>query len=66
MMATLLEPALLLLIWQGVWALDIPLEGESATSSFIVVTGSHLKLYLCPCSPTAPYHNKTVDEGPHR
>lgn len=32
-MGTLVEPAqlllLLLLLWQGVWALDIPLEGGS-------------------------------------
>lgn len=30
-MVTLVEPALLLLVWQSVWALDIPLEGESVT-----------------------------------
>lgn len=31
------EPALLLLLlllWQSVWALDVPLEGESVTQSF--------------------------------
>ncbi len=30
-MGTLVKPALLLLLWQSVWTLDVPLEGESVT-----------------------------------
>lgn len=30
-MGTLVEPALLLLLWHSVWAFDVPLEGECVT-----------------------------------
>lgn len=30
-MGTLVEPALLLLLWQSVWAFDVPLESEFVT-----------------------------------
>lgn len=58
-MRTLVEPALLLLlIWQGVWALDIPLEGESATSSSFYF--HHQILFKMVCVPPAVRQPPTI------
>lgn len=71
-MGTLVEPALMLLLWQGVWALDIPLEGESVICviqykiNTIFSLVSNKPLYHSACSQAAPYHHKAVNEGAHR
>lgn len=62
----------MLLLCQGVWALDIPLEGESVIrmiqykTNTIFSSVSNKPLYHSACSQAAPDHHKAVDEGAHR